>query len=535
MTELDPKEVGLSVLRTLLQENLSADPENYRHMYQKLYGADEKVMPKTALPDDWRKTLGNFLQEWDRSQTGLSHLQKIQQRNRLLTGQQNAAETFAMMAKLVGQWRALSTRASAGDEDNQKHFASLQQIWLRGLRSGFAIPLESDAKGQAIIEAIDRLVADATTSAEDLVELLRNLWNLLEEKEKEKEQIQDVYRRALHILFSSSTEWFAKTPWFGEQLKSLGKAFEAAPESALRAQELLSGLSELLYRQEQRRVLVNDVDRTLEELLQLVFQYIESLSEGSSETYEEFVRLSSEIAQSEDPAQIRQLVGRLVERSRSLQDMLRESLTSLREARVQLENARSRVQDMEEEISQLNLLVHEDPLTRLLNRRGLHLAFERETARLERQHGVLSIALLDLDHFKKINDHYGHEIGDEVLRHFSQMLRQSLRTEDAIARYGGEEFVILMPGAASDTAIQILRRLQKVLQVRPLRTKREQPITVSFSAGVVGWSPATNLETALADADQALYQAKRDGRQRIYLSKDHSVFGSVGADGTRST
>ena len=535
MTELDPKEVGLSVLKTLLQENLSADPENYRLVYHKLFGAEEGFTPKSALPADWRETLGNFLQEWDRSQAGLAHIQKLQQRHTLLAKARDSAEIFAAMAKLVARWRALPTRGSACDEESGDSSVTMPQIWFRGLRSGFAIPLENDDQGQAIIEAVDRLVGDTATPAEDLVQLLRNLWHLLEEKEREKEQIQDIYRRALRLLFSSSAESFTKTPWFGEQLRSLGKEFDAPPESARRAQELLSGLSELLYRQEQRRELVNDVDKTLEELLQLVFQYIENLSEGSTETYTEFVRLSSEIEQSEDPTQIRQLVGHLVERSRGLQDMLRESRTALREARVQLETARSRVQDMEEEISQLNLLVHEDPLTHLLNRRGLHLAFERESARLARQNGVLSIALLDLDHFKKINDHYGHETGDEVLRHFSRLLRQSLRAEDAIARYGGEEFVILMPGADPDTAIQILQRLQTSLHAQPLLTGKQQGIIVSFSAGVVGWSPATSLETALADADQALYRAKRDGRQRIYRSQGQPAPSSVQSDRTTST
>ncbi|MEY2341594.1 diguanylate cyclase [Acidithiobacillus sp. IBUN Pt1247-S3] len=525
MIENDPKEIGISVLKALLRENLPADPENYRLVYNQIFSAESDTAGQ-ALPNAWKETLKNFLQEWDRSQAGLSHLQKIQQRNELFTKEQDAA-VFAAMVKLVERWRTLATRGSSGTEEPNENSNAMQQIWVRGLRSGFTVPLKNDSRGQAIIETVDNLLSNHGAPAQDFIQLLRNLWERLDDDEIEKEKVQDIYRRALRLLFSGSAELFTKDPWFSEQLKTLGEAFSTPPATALQAQELLSGLTELLYRQEQRRAPVTDVDRALQELLQLVFQYIETLSEGSSDTYDEFVRISTEIERSDDPKHIRSLVGKLVERSRSLQDMLRDSRDALRQARAQLEGARSRVQDMEEEISQLNLLVHEDPLTHLLNRRGLHLVFERETARAERQKGTLSIALLDLDHFKKINDRFGHETGDEILRHFSGLLRQSLRTEDAIARYGGEEFVVLMPGAVPKLAIQILERLQSTLRTHPLVTTDQQHITVNFSAGIVGWRPATNLESALSAADHALYRAKRDGRQRIYLNDNEQAPGNA--------
>ncbi len=518
MTEHDPKEVGISVLKALLQENQAATPENYRLFYNRIYGL-ETAGSESGISQDWGSLLKEFLCEWDRSQAGLSHLQKIQQRNEMLALKREDL-LYTAMAQLVQRWKGLATRPSSDSATRVEDTPLLHQVWTRALRSGFAVPLRGDAEGLNDLESIDQLLATSGDAVEDLIPLLRKLWERLDRAEAKKDRVQEIYQRALDLLFSGSAELCAKDPWFSEQLKILHKAFHQEPTSVQQAQELLSGLTELLYRQEQRRAPVSEMDQALQDLLQLVFQYVEALTEGSSDTYNEFVRLSTEIERSDDPQHIRGLVATLIERSRSLQDMLRESRDALRQARSQLEAARGRVRNMEEEISQLNLLVHEDPLTHLLNRRGLHLAFERETARADRHNLPFSIAILDLDHFKKINDRHGHETGDQVLRHFSALLRQSLRAEDSVARYGGEEFVILMPGTRSELAVQILGRLQENLRNHPLVNTKQAQIRVSFSAGIAAWQSGVTLDAVLLIADQALYRAKQEGRERIYLGMD---------------
>jgi diguanylate cyclase (GGDEF)-like protein len=157
-----------------------------------------------------------------------------------------------------------------------------------------------------------------------------------------------------------------------------------------------------------------------------------------------------------------------------------------------------------------------DPLTGLLNRRG----FERQMQRLIRisqeNRRPVTVALLDLDHFKKVNDTYGHPVGDEVLKHMAQLLRKFSRNDDLVVRLGGEEFGVMLFGASLEDAYRVLERIRqevKTLKVKPIA----KPLSVS--GGMAGGEIPTSMAAIhrwLEDADKVLYQAKQDGRDRIY-------------------
>ncbi|MEO7031220.1 MAG: GGDEF domain-containing protein, partial [Herbaspirillum sp.] len=151
------------------------------------------------------------------------------------------------------------------------------------------------------------------------------------------------------------------------------------------------------------------------------------------------------------------------------------------ELNVQLAN--QRIQALESQLQQLNGLVQEDQLTGCLNRRGLDEATLRELNRANRLHTPLCAAMLDLDNFKQLNDHYGHCVGDEVLVHLVHVIRQTLRSIDVIARFGGEEFLILLPNTAQEEGQQALARLQRNL-AQQIFVCRQQRLTITFSAGI---------------------------------------------------
>ena len=157
-----------------------------------------------------------------------------------------------------------------------------------------------------------------------------------------------------------------------------------------------------------------------------------------------------------------------------------------------------------------------DPLTGLLNRRALE-DHHAEGARQAAQGGQpLALVLLDLDHFKRVNDTHGHATGDAVLRDFAATLRQGLRTDDALFRIGGEEFALLIPGATVAGAALRMDALRERVAAARLGGLDE---AVTFSAGVSGAGPqAATLQALLHAADQALYRAKRDGRNRTVLA-----------------
>lgn len=161
-----------------------------------------------------------------------------------------------------------------------------------------------------------------------------------------------------------------------------------------------------------------------------------------------------------------------------------------------------------------------DPLTGLPNRRTMDEAFAREIAVCDRQRSPLSVAMLDLDKFKHVNDKHGHHCGDRVLKVFSLVMRSQLRPSDTLFRIGGEEFLLLLPGTTPEAAELVLERLQKTLQDHRMPGFPDPCYQIHFSAGLTTYHRAENQSDILRRCDAALYQAKRQGRNRI-CSDDH--------------
>jgi two-component system, cell cycle response regulator len=158
----------------------------------------------------------------------------------------------------------------------------------------------------------------------------------------------------------------------------------------------------------------------------------------------------------------------------------------------------------------------QDPLTGLSNRRHLDQEMPVMHQRCLEEHRAFTTLMLDLDHFKNINDQFGHPIGDEVIRTIAKILLQSCRGGDLIARFGGEEFVLLLPGAVGSTAIEISERIRKRIEDYNWAQFHAQ-LKVTSSIGIAEQVDEPDANTLLAHADQALYQAKHNGRNRVEL------------------
>jgi diguanylate cyclase (GGDEF)-like protein len=166
----------------------------------------------------------------------------------------------------------------------------------------------------------------------------------------------------------------------------------------------------------------------------------------------------------------------------------------------------------------LETIVLTDPLSGCFNRRGFDQLVAREVSRALRSGQPLAVLALDVDHFKAINDEYGHLTGDEVLRRMGLLLRETARLGDAVARYGGEEFEILAPDTTHEGAQILADRIQHAFRTRPFGgVGVERPITISIG---IASDTARNDRIAsvlIARADEALYVAKRNGRDRTEL------------------
>jgi two-component system, cell cycle response regulator len=167
------------------------------------------------------------------------------------------------------------------------------------------------------------------------------------------------------------------------------------------------------------------------------------------------------------------------------------------------------------ELGLMRHLAERDGLTGLHNRRGFDQQLDAEIARFERYRRPFALIMMDLDHFKKVNDQYGHEGGDEVLRRVGEIIQSSLRDVDVAARFGGEEFAILLPETDKSDAVAIAERIRQRVEAADIQAAGQR-IKVTTSAGVCAM-PERNVEPGniVRTADQLLYEAKRTGRNRV--------------------
>jgi len=159
-------------------------------------------------------------------------------------------------------------------------------------------------------------------------------------------------------------------------------------------------------------------------------------------------------------------------------------------------------------------LATEDPLTRLLNRRGLAEALNVSLAAAAREGLSTSALMVDIDHFKKINDNFGHDTGDHVIQQTADLLTRIARNSDVIARVGGEEYLLVLPDTDLNSARVLAERIRSTIDEHPLLVNR-QAIHITVSLGVACIEGAANIAELSEAADKAMYLAKRGGRNRV--------------------
>jgi two-component system cell cycle response regulator len=163
-----------------------------------------------------------------------------------------------------------------------------------------------------------------------------------------------------------------------------------------------------------------------------------------------------------------------------------------------------------------------DALTGLWNRAMILEVLDREVTRCTREGTPLSVIMADIDHFKQINDRYGHLVGDVVLRQTAHRLLAPLRPYDSVGRYGGEEFLIVLPGCDAPASLALAERLRRSVAAEP-KLEDEDVIPVTLSLGVAAWQRELSAQELLHQADQRLYAAKRAGRNRVVGVGDEAV------------
>ncbi len=320
------------------------------------------------------------------------------------------------------------------------------------------------------------------------------------------------------------------------QARALGERLEQC-EKSVELNDLIDAIAELVNRQShglhnsliQFEAAFGRINSRLGEMFQHVVEDAQALEQAqeSGRTLErqlmgEVGDLGEEVRQSTSLAFLQQQVDQRLQRIESHVKAFRareREQSAAWQARAQ--GMRERISELEEQASSMQAAMSRqkrkalvDPLTGIPNR----LAYRRRVGAYLQQAEPcawsLCLAIWDIDHFKRINDSFGHKAGDRALRLVGRKLARSVRAHDFVARYGGEEFVMLLENATRDQAVATLDALRKAIAATPFH-HQGQPVALTLSCGVTQLEPGDDFDVAFERADAALYEAKRGGRNRI--------------------
>ena len=297
-----------------------------------------------------------------------------------------------------------------------------------------------------------------------------------------------------------------------QRLKETG--VPATPDNYAECYYQLSGLprpqeapGEAAVGSEGNAALCTEVLGVLRQMLQEVTDKTGSLARDLGEKNRDLAGNVDSLKDSRDKNEILRLLSTVIMQAGGIQNSVEASHKDLLETRHTLAS-------LQRELLETRQLLYEDALTGALNRRGMDQTLQREIARAQRLDTRLSLAMLDLDFFKKVNDQYGHEAGDHLLVHFANLIKSVLRKSDALVRYGGEEFAIILPDTDGRGAHFVLARLQQVMAKSPL-VYEGHSINTTFSAGIATLRGEENGYALLRRADEVLFVAKDSGRNTI--------------------
>lgn len=181
------------------------------------------------------------------------------------------------------------------------------------------------------------------------------------------------------------------------------------------------------------------------------------------------------------------------------------------------------IQELQSTQEKLLQLAATDSLSGLLNRRAFEQSLSRELVLINRNATQAALVMIDIDHFKVINDKFGHDIGDEVIQRFARLCRNMFRQSDVVSRWGGEEFVVLLPNTSEAEALKIVERVHQALKITSLVSAGQQPVFITVSAGICRLTQNSEQKTSLRTADKLLYMAKDNGRNCTVCESSQTV------------
>jgi len=535
-----PSDIAREAIGLLATRRLPPTPANYEQAYTEVGGEASVTKAGKGVENEpvlvWPDVIRPLLKQWDAHQLGISQDRKREMLERVLINfGQDGRQLFDKLQALATTWKAgvkepdamqaaeqaTPAAAPAGKDHAEPGAIDSDATDCRPVISRLAANLlklaeSCDARWPDLAVRAGKLSRDVEGLGDlspPQFEEWSAIWQEMLLRAEDDHEMSAGLKRLVALLFLNIGELVGDEAWLSGQVAAMQNLLEGElqPGVLLEAER---SLRDLAYKQ---GVLKGSLDEAKARLKTLISTFIDRIGEMSrhADGYHTSIgAYSDRISQATDISELSDVVQGLTTDVAGLRDALGQSHAELSDARSQAEQAEARIHELEDELRQVSNLVREDQLTGTLNRRGLDEAFGRELARSERLEAPMAIGLLDIDHFKKLNDTFGHQVGDEALRHLARVIKNLLRPTDTLARYGGEEFLILLPNTLEEEATEVLKRVQRELTRRYFLHNNEK-VLITFSAGVAQRRPDEDQTALVARADAAMYRAKQAGRNRV--------------------
>lgn len=549
----------LSIANTLEQ---AANDKNWHKYKATLFGLTQAA-PRSAgtqikqanasLEKDvsWSETIAVLMRQLELNHGALTTAKKRESLNRVLTKfAECPAQLQSKLLALVDSWAALASApnqpieteefdhllsAKIGSEPaaeistSTQQVISLQENTVRNVQDQLQELLALMLEHIAAMQLGDSALADeakllakqvkVVNTQQEFVQFIasfKRFGDKLESYGENGVRLQQGLLRLFNLLMDRTRELLSDDKWLQGQITLLRETLSSQLDLQV-IEQAEHHLTKIMQKQSIIKYSLNETKTTLKRMVTCLVDNIETLSDSTGDYHDKIGHYSAKMNQAEDITELNQLLVEIMSETKKVQARMQDSRNDFLAAREEVDAAQRKIQQLESELVQMEEKVLEDHLTGILNRRGLDDAFVRESSRAERLQKPLSIAILDIDNFKLLNDTHGHKVGDDALVYLVKAIQETTRPDDIVTRFGGEEFVILLPDTNSEQAVLVITRVRRSLTKR-LFLHENKRLLITFSAGLAQWQSGELQESVIARADGALYRAKKNGKNQVVVA-----------------
>jgi diguanylate cyclase len=509
-----PADIAREAFRRLATRRVAPTPDAYREVYEEIAGQADRSGAEKVLAD-FAASLATASDEIAQFATHFTEASESRDWRKYTKNLDRLMEQCMKRMAALGAPPPPARIATVLAPDEEQQSRTLRELLVRALTFAVATLLQGAPELAKESEALANQIKEAHTeqALNDVSARLKQLCFKIELKSADMAEEHELLLRLFKLLLENVSELLDDDSWLSGQIAGVQNLL-AGPISHGALMDATRSLKEVIYKQGTLKHSLTEAKITVKNMMITFIDRLGAVATRTDDFHKKIDQYSRQIGQAQDIGELNRVLDDVMRDTRIAQTDALRSRDEMVTARQEVQEAESRIQELETKLEQMSELVREDQLTGSLNRRGLDDVFERELARAERRKSPLCIAMLDLDDFKRLNDTYGHNAGDEALVHLVRVVKDTLRRMDVIARFGGEEFLIVLPETALEDAVQTVTRLQRELTRRIFMHNNER-LLMTFSAGVALREPGEEQASLIKRADTALYLAKKAGKNRV--------------------